>query len=66
MTRDECRMPGCDRPVGEQGDEGARDYRTSRFCSAMCDVRHGHLKADAEDARRAEMEDARRDEERIP
>jgi hypothetical protein len=49
--RDTCRMPGCDRPPGQQDRD---DYR-QRFCSIQCDVKMEHLKADARDARRAEQ-----------
>ena len=56
MSRDTCRMPNCDRPTGEQ--DGAT-YRKSRFCSAACDVKYDHLKADARDARAADMEGRR-------
>lgn len=52
MTRDTCRMPSCDNPVGQQDRD---DYRNSRFCSVQCGVKYSHLKDDAEDARRAEI-----------
>jgi len=50
-----CKMPSCDRDVGTQDRE---DYRTSRFCSVKCDLKYDHLKADAEDARRAAEHEA--------
>lgn len=53
MTRDTCRMPNCDRTPGEQDGE---QYRAHRFCSVQCDVKYDHLKADARDARAADME----------
>lgn len=53
MTRDSCRLPGCDRTPGEQDRE---DYRSRSFCSVQCEVKYDHLKADAEDAKRAARE----------
>lgn len=51
MTNDTktCRHPRCSTPVGQQ-DRG--DYRSHRYCSVQCDVKHDHIKADARDARR--------------
>lgn len=48
-----CRYPSCDREaLGSDAPAGVR----GRFCSPKCDVRHEHIKADARDARRADME----------
>ena len=49
MSRDTCRMTGCENDTREEGGAYAR-----RFCSAQCEVKYDHLKADAADARRAE------------
>jgi len=57
MTRDTCRMPGCDRDPGTEDSDTT--YRTRRFCSPGCDVKYDHLKADARDARRAAEEGRR-------
>lgn len=54
MSRDECRMPGCDRDPGAEDTETT--YRTRQFCSPRCDVKYEHLRADARDAERAEAE----------
>jgi len=51
MSRDTCHRSTCTNPVGE-ADDGQYDDR--RFCSAMCEVKHEHIKADAADARRSE------------
>jgi hypothetical protein len=56
MTRNECKMPGCDRAPGEQDRD---DYRTRFFCSVQHEVKYDHLKADAEDARAAAQEGRR-------
>jgi hypothetical protein len=56
MSRDTCRYPSCDREPGQQDRDG---YRTRSFCSARCEVRYDHLKADARDAQRADEEDRR-------
>jgi hypothetical protein len=53
MTRDECRLPGCDRAPGQQARE---DYRDGRFCSIQHETKFDHLKADARDAREADRE----------
>ena len=50
MSRDTCRMPGCDHDPGTEGNPVA--YNTRQFCSERCAVRFDHLKADAADARR--------------
>jgi len=49
MSRDVCKMPGCDREPGTQ-DDGST-YRTRWFCSVKHDLKYEHLKADADDAR---------------
>ena len=51
MTRDTCRMPGCDETPRDGGGFAGR------FCSDKCEVKYDHLKADAADARRAEQAD---------
>jgi len=50
MSRDTCRRSTCDNPTGE-ADEG--DYNEHKYCSAQCEVKHEHIKADARDARRS-------------
>jgi len=47
-----CKM--CSWPVGSHDPDGA--FRSGRFCSVKCDVKHDHIKADARDARMAEGE----------
>lgn len=55
MSADSCRLPNCENePLGSDAPAGVR----SSFCSAECDVRYGHLKADADDARRAAEREA--------
>jgi len=46
-----CKM--CAWPVGSRPNSGT-SFRDSRFCSAQCDVKHEHIKADARDDRREE------------
>lgn len=53
--RETCRMPGCERPPGEE--DSASPHRTASFCSVQCEVKYEHIKADAEDARLADMEE---------
>jgi hypothetical protein len=48
----ECRYPNCDRDA--RGGRGCR----GRFCSDEHRVKYDHLKADADDARRAEQRHA--------
>lgn len=50
-VEDTCKM--CPRPTGEQNRD---DYRSARFCSTRCEVKHDHIRADARDAARAEAE----------
>jgi len=52
-----CKRPTCSNPVGQQDRD---DYRSGKFCSIQCEVKHEHVKADARDARHAEREEARR------
>jgi len=49
MTRDTCRMPGCDESPRDDGDAFAR-----KFCSAQCEVKYDHIRSDARDAAREE------------
>lgn len=50
MTRDTCRLPGCDRPPGyEDADD---PYNSARYCSIFHEVKYDHLKDDARDAAR--------------
>jgi len=50
---DTCKM--CAWPTGSRPVSGT-SFRDNRFCSARCDVKHEHIRADARDARRAEQE----------
>lgn len=50
MSRDTCRLPGCENAPGEQERD---DYRASSFCSAEHEVKFDHLRDDARDARQA-------------
>lgn len=52
MTRDTCRRPTCDRDAGT--DDG--NYNARKFCSAKCEVKFEHIRADARDAERAERD----------
>lgn len=61
MTRDECRLPGCDAEPGS-GDGNPVAYSTRRFCSQECAVKYDHLKADADDAQRAEATERHHDD----
>lgn len=49
----DCRYLTCDNPRGMQDRD---DYRSNTFCSVQCELKHEHVKADARDARRADME----------
>jgi len=52
---DTCRRSTCDNDArGLQ--EGVSPYGAN-FCSAECEVKHDHIKADARDARRSEKAD---------
>ena len=62
MGRDTCRMPGCDE---EPRDDG-RDASANRFCSTQHELKYEHIKADAEDARRAEREQAEAERRDLP
>ena len=48
-----CKRSTCSNPVGQQDRD---DYRSGKFCSVQCEVKHEHIMADARDARRAEQE----------
>lgn len=68
MSRDTCRMPGCDKETRERGEEEYPDSDKTasngepftvsvygaKFCSVEHELKYDHLKADAEDSRRAE------------
>jgi len=69
---DTCRMPGCDEPSRDKGDlqypddpdktaSNGERYRVgtygAKFCSDYHELKYDHIKADAEDARRAEQEE---------
>lgn len=47
MSRETCRSPSCERPIGAQDRE---DYHARLFCSIRCQVRYEYLRADADDA----------------
>ena len=54
--RDTCRRTTCSEPARDvSGYEG-------RFCSTKCELKHEHVKADAEDARRQEQRGSYKDE----
>lgn len=57
MAQNECRMPGC---KNEQQIDG-QDLYANKFCSAECEVKYDHIKADAADAKRAAEEESRRE-----
>lgn len=46
---DKCRYPGCSDPARDDVDGVA-----GRFCSAPCEVKYDHIRADAQDRRRGE------------
>lgn len=48
MTRTTCRYPSCDNAPATNG-----EHRRG-FCSTRCEVKHDHIKADAQDRRRTE------------
>jgi len=54
MSRDECRQLGCTNPPRAKT-EDASGYG-AKFCSKRCEIKYDHLKADARDAERADME----------
>ena len=68
MTRDTCRYPTCDEPTRDRGDTYGDDdqYTVSafgaRFCSTRCELKYEHVRADAQDARRADRDRGYRDE----
>jgi len=43
-----CKVPTCSNEVGQQDRD---DYRKTRFCSVMCDVRYDKLKQEAKEAK---------------
>lgn len=62
MSNDTCKRPGCDNESRNRGDpEYDGEYKVSlygaKFCSVRCELKYDHIKADAEDARRAEEEE---------
>lgn len=59
MGDDTCKMPGCDE--NRRGLEDAQDGFAANFCCKKHELRYEHIKADAEDARRAEEKQARDD-----
>ena len=75
MGRDTCRMPGCDETPREKGEleypdsdktaSNGEPFRVStfgaKFCSTAHELKYEHIKADADDARRAAEEEARPD-----
>ena len=69
MTRDTCRMPGCDNDTRDRGElqypddpdktaSNGERYRVStfgaKFCSTGCELKFEHIRADARDAAREE------------
>ena len=47
-----CKYWGCDKPARDDG----QDAFANQFCSAQHEVKYDHIKADAQDAMRADME----------
>ncbi|QLG30013.1 hypothetical protein HUG10_20620 (plasmid) [Halorarum halophilum] len=66
----ECRLPGCTEESRARGDPerpNNPDGPTvgvfgAKFCSVMHELKYEHIKADAEDARRADIAEARNGE----
>jgi len=58
-----CRHPSCDEPARGRGPRV--DGFAAKFCSPECELKYEHVKADAQDARRAAEEQAA-EEERWP
>lgn len=52
MAEDQCRMIGCDNPTRDDGGAYSR-----KFCSTRCELKYDHIRADAEDAMRADIEE---------
>jgi len=52
MTRDTCKYLGCARKPGSETTTST--YNERKFCSARCEVKYDHIKADAQDATREE------------
>lgn len=57
-SRESCRYPTCGEPARTSTDDGAADAFAEKFCSTMCELKYDHVKADAEDARQMEREEA--------
>jgi hypothetical protein len=57
MAKNDCRMPNCHKKARGRGD--GLDGFAGSFCSTSHELKYEHIKADAEDSRRAEMEQAR-------
>jgi hypothetical protein len=57
MTRETCKMPGCDNDRRTHGTPYSR-----KFCSDKHEVKYDHLKADARDAQRDEQRDRHHDD----
>jgi hypothetical protein len=55
MARDECRKLGCSREPGQSDKD--TNYNKRLFCSPECEVKHDHIKMDAQDAMRDERPD---------
>ena len=62
MGRDTCRMPGCE---DEPRDDG-QDAFANKFCSTKHELKYEHIKADAEDARRADEREAEVERRDLP
>jgi len=68
MSRDTCRYPTCDKPTRDRGERYGEDDQYavsvfgSKFCSVTHELKYEHVRADAQDAKRADRERGHRDE----